>query len=105
MKNIFKKPIEIEDTTKGKEPERAISAVAVIRSEDQYVFEFELFSLSDARIEEDGRVSFSMQKEMGPYGMTSICTYAYTMLLKKAFDNGSKKSAADMKEHNDDSDA
>lgn len=99
MKNPFKKPIDT-DAPSGKEPERPISAVAVIRSNDPYVFEFELFILDDARIEDDGRVSFSMTKDIGPYGMTSICTHAYSRLIKRAFLNGSKKKEEKSDESN-----
>lgn len=70
-------------------PIHRITAVAMKRSNDPYLFEFELFALYDAREEADGRVSFEMSKIVGPYGMIFIGEHAYSYLVRNAFQNSS----------------
>lgn len=72
---------------KAPEPKPTIdgSAVAVKRSDDPYLFEFELCSLTDGRIEADGRVSFKMEKMVGPYSLLAIAGQAYSYLTRTAF--------------------
>lgn len=66
-------------------PELDAVSVAVRRSSDPYLFEFELCSLTDGRIEDDGRVSFKMEKMVGPYGLLAIAGQAYSYITRRAF--------------------